>query len=281
MNWNWFGNHIQVVVIIVALAGSGISWIYNKLREQAAIRQAQADRQRRVEESLRTGRDPGGEQTLGQSAPPSARAPSSAAEARERLGELARRRQAQIEAARRQAQVRIPSAPSALPPSRPPPIIIMGPSGPIQIPRPGQAPRPVQRSGQAPVSSRTAPPPFVGRQAPAPTQRTPQPQRAQPQRQQQQRQPQKRRPDQPQRPQQTAPRPSSTPTMAQRPPEASPARVEAPIAASEPGAARAMLRLPPVGARSAADYRRALAMIEVLSPPLALRDGEGPVTSAF
>ena len=45
----------QTIIILIALSASGIGWVLKKLAEQAAIRRAQMERERRTEEMLRTG----------------------------------------------------------------------------------------------------------------------------------------------------------------------------------------------------------------------------------
>lgn len=255
----------QTIIILIALSASGIGWVLKKLAEQAAIRRAQMERERRTEEMLRTG------QGLAGAGPAS---PASPAEARERLAEIARRRQAQVEQARRRGQPPFDDAPrvgggaagvgGAGGGGGAPPIIIMGPKGPIIIPNPGQAaPREGVPQGQ--------------RGSPVPTARPAQPG----QRSKQQRQQPQPRPQQPKQKKQPQPRPQTSPPQALPQPSgfAFPSALQRAPAKREADLARAVLRLPPVNNRSIGEYRRALAMMEVLAQPLCLRTSEsdGPL----
>jgi hypothetical protein len=244
----WLLNNLQIIVLLLVLGASGLHWILNKLKEQAAIKRAQTERARREEEMLRTGRVMPYEEAQ---QPGRAQAPVTPAEARERLAEIARRRQAQLEQARRESQRTIPPPAPARAPARggasgPPPIIVMGPSGPIVVPRPQQRP--------APASPRPAPAPAASRQ--------PRPQRPPPPPKQRARPPEPAR--EPAPVEETAPRRAGDESIG-RP------RPDMPQPADRPR--RVALAMPPVTPRNAAEYRRLLAMVEILSPPLALRGG--------
>jgi hypothetical protein len=300
-------NNGQFLVIILALSASGIGWVFKKLTEQAIIRRAQADQHRRVEEMLRTGRDPGAAMAAGRSA--GTMAPT-AAEARERLADLARRRQAQMDQLRRQGRsngsdapartattLTPPTSPSTSP--APSPLIIMGPHGPITIPRPPSAPAPTASPRTAGFPTRSSPVSFPpARPATPPPPSRPAPRQAKPQ----------TRPAAKRRVPQSGPRSAGSPASTtsrsgeRRTSDSAPDRGSRPITPGSASAASlsaetpadrprvvpvgprptaAALRLPPVNAGSAAEYRRVLAMIELLSPPIALREGPGPTASSF
>lgn len=260
---------IQILLVIAFLALSGLGWLIRKFQEQSEKKRVQLERLRRIEEMLRTGRDPAAEPA----------SPDEGSPDRMRLEELARRRQAQMEQLRREhAQRRQESQRTDRRESELPPIIIMGPSGPIALPRSPQS-RPPARTASSPFPApvRPAPP------RPGPQQRPQRPARPQPRPQ--------RRPERP------APRPApvAAPQPQQRrepPPAPMPGAV---IPGGRGPAARPMVTLPPIRAgrgsegaearsRShAAEYRRLVATMEVLKPPLALREEyePGPVYRAF
>ncbi|MBX3358092.1 MAG: hypothetical protein KF745_06665 [Phycisphaeraceae bacterium] len=165
MNWpQWINvNSIKFLIFGLIVSASVISWIIRKVKEQRDLRRAEMERQQRFEEALRTGR------TVLQAGAPSpqltrgATMAQTADEPRERLREMARRRQAEI-AARRTGVPGPIAPPTASPPSgRRPPIVVMGPNGPILIqPRngpktpPAPAPQaPPIRAPQGPRASRS------------------------------------------------------------------------------------------------------------------------------
>lgn len=97
---------IELVLILMVVGSSAVSWIVRTLKKQAEVRRAQMDQERRRQEALRTGRNLGaleapapvgtGQQTA---------APSPAAKsAEERLRDLMIERQRRIEELRRRAQ---------------------------------------------------------------------------------------------------------------------------------------------------------------------------------
>lgn len=259
---------IQILFVIAFLALSGLGWVIRKAQEQAEKKRIQTERQRRLDEMLRTGRDPTIEQAT-------AMAQASSAD-RARLEELARRRQAQMEQLRREhAQRRQEEQRSGKRESELPPIVIMGPSGPVTLPRgpqgrtggtPARPVPPVQRAG-------TGRPAAPRQQRPA---RSPQPKS------------QQRKADRP-----VPPRPPAAPTPV---PQIERRETAAPTPAQIPGgrvAKRGMIVLPPIrvtevadaakGRSRGAEYRRLVAMMEALKPPLAIReqDEPGPVYRAF
>ncbi len=266
---------IQILLVIAFLALSGLGWLIGKFREQSEKKRAQDARMRRIEEMLRTGRDPAAEP-----------ATHTAADDRARLEELARRRQAQMDQFRREhAQRRQEGQRSDRHGEpEPPPIIIMGPSGPIALPRSPQG-RPSPPTG--PGRSTLSPIPAPARPAP------PRPAPARPGPQQRQQRPARPQPKPQRRPERAAPHPApvSSPSPQRREPTATPASPVIP--AGRAPAARSMITLPPIRsaegpekekARSrAAEYRRLVAMMEVMKPPLALREENepGPVYPAF
>jgi len=81
------GNNIQLIIILIFLGISGISWVLRKLQEKAAERALEERRKRREDEYLRTGRtsDEG-----------MAARPVDSADAQAKLRELAAKRQAQL-----------------------------------------------------------------------------------------------------------------------------------------------------------------------------------------
>jgi hypothetical protein len=158
----------QFLFFAVLLALSGISWVIRKLQEQSKARSQLQDRERRKLEYLRTGRDPGAEETFG--------APVSPAEAQTRLRELAAKRQAQLRALREQQSRR--GAPAAPAPTSVPPLqqrpakpvrAELWPGGPvIEV-----APKPKPPARPVPVTRPIAP----KRAAPAAATAKPAPQR--------------------------------------------------------------------------------------------------------
>jgi hypothetical protein len=170
MNWSP-GQYLQLILIVLVLGFGAVSWIIKWLRQQSAIKQAQSQRQRRFEESLRTGRiEP---EKSGHPAPGAPPITVSHADARQRLQELAQRRQRQLEELRRRQQGGvggspvIQSAPAAPPPAaRPPqPVLVFGPTGPTLRPaptarpgaqRPQPQPAPTPRPARQPQSRQAA-----------------------------------------------------------------------------------------------------------------------------
>lgn len=215
-------NLIQIIAIAIVLGVSGLSWLYRKLREQAALKRIEDERRRRQEELLRTGRDP-----LAEPAPP-----DDGGEERRRQHEIAARREAELqELRRRQAGAPIAQRPAPAQVQVPPGILIQipGTSSPIVV-------KPLPGGGRV-TTART----------PAPPQRQPRPARPR------------------------GPRPTKRP--AERKPE--------PVQRDTPRPSPALEQLPPPTSPDAAapsphpttpeEWRRAIIMREILSPPLAAR----------
>lgn len=257
------GNQIWILLAFVAL--SFLQWLIRRLTEQSAINRKKQAEARRREEILRTGRDP--DQQTRQ--PDTASVSAEAAARQARLREL---RQKQLEEMRRKGQPRpVPGAQVRVPP-RAAPTQAPGRSGPIVIgPGPGSGPPPTRPQRQT-----------IGAPQPA------RPKPAQPA------QPQRRPTAAPTPPQQRSrnlPATSARPAGTEAPPPprrtrpaatgalrdtttpqslaATPLISEIPDAAA-PGVASATRA---VGAgMTAADWRRALILGEVLAPPVSLRD---------
>lgn len=242
-------NYIQIIVLLLFVGFSVLSWVFRKLQEQAQVRRVQMERERRQMEMLRTGKP-------GENEPPPA-APTSDAE---RLRDLAARRQAQLQELRRRAQERVragqgrPQQPSREPP---PLIFIPGTTGPtVPQQRPGQRPAARSRVPQ-PAPARTPVPARPGRATPGQDQRARQPQPVP-------------RPPQPTR------RRDDLRRLTRAPEPAPPPAV--PVAPAPPATARGAPHRPAGGVLldpsriSAADWRRAIVMNELLSPPLSLRE---------
>lgn len=114
---------IKLIVFILLISGSTLSWILKQLAEQKKQKQAKEAAQRRVENMLRTGRADD-EIATSNVAPGSSQAdplapPTTHADARRRLQELAERRQKQLEELRRRQAATSGSQPSAPPTVRP------------------------------------------------------------------------------------------------------------------------------------------------------------------
>lgn len=221
------GNYVQLIVLLIVMGFSGLSWLFRKIQEQAAKKRAMDQLERRKLEALRTGRDVGAEA----SGDVDAQAREQAARRRAQIEELRRRQQE-----RSRAKVNVPAA-ERTPPMRPlPPILrVPGSSGPT-VPQRG----PGRTTSIKPVP-------------------VPKPQRATQE---------KRRPQ--------PPKPARRP-LEQRPVESR--RITAPLeqqqltaAPPEPAPAREVLAVTGVSRpRSAAEWRRAIVLSELLSPPKALR----------
>lgn len=150
---------IQLIVILIFLGISAVSWTLKKLGEQRAIREAQARAARERDELLRTGRPP-------ESAAPERPPLVAQDDATARLKELAAKRQAQLNELRRQAQAKARAqgtpapTPQAAPTSAPRPgqTRELWPGGPVVVVAPappGGAPAPVAPT-LAPVPQRRA-----------------------------------------------------------------------------------------------------------------------------
>ncbi|MBL8991634.1 MAG: hypothetical protein JNJ48_08660 [Phycisphaerae bacterium] len=191
------GFNIQVIVILLLFAFSGLSWLFRKLKEKAEVQRANAERQRHIEEMLRTGRDPLTGAPAGAPVEPMTAAareqvytppavagqPDDADTRRQR--ELADRRREQL----RQLRDRLAGKPG---PAQPQPVsgelwpggpvVVIGQAGSPAPQAPASPSRPSQPGGSSTprqrASSRPAPPPQT---APRPAKKKrPQPEPARP-----------------------------------------------------------------------------------------------------
>lgn len=133
MQGNWY--HLVGLIIIVGF--SVISWLYRQLKEQSEKKRAKDMMVERQREMLRTGRDPGEQQT--QMGPVGS-------EEDQRRREIATRREAQLAELRRRAQMRQQQGDR---PIAPPPIL----SGPATTSSPSPPPVPRTRPMSAPLGS--------------------------------------------------------------------------------------------------------------------------------
>jgi len=257
------GNQIWILLAFVAL--SFLQWLIRRLQEQSAINKKKQAEARRREEILRTGRDPDQQNR----APDTASVSAEAAARQARLREL---RQKQLEEMRRKGQPRPAPSTQARVPTRAAPTQATGRSAPVVIgPGAGSGPPPTRPQRQtigAPQPPR-----------PKPTQPT-----------QPQRRPAAATPP-PQQRSRNLPATSARPAGTEAPP---PPRRTRPAAA--PGALRdtttpqslastpLISEIPEAAAQgassatrgvgagmTAADWRRALILGEVLAPPVSLR----------
>lgn len=256
-------NYIQLIILLLFVGFSVVSWVIRKLQEQSQVRRIQTERERRELEMLRTGR------ALEPETPPVATGADS-----DRLRDLAARRQAQLQELRRRAQERTRAERGPGGPGRESPVVsIPGSAGPIVVertrtprppvaappPRPvplGRSPAPVRRSGQGaaqpPIASRTArmgPSPADQRRRPAqPPQREPSRRRAEP-----------------------VTRPAAPPPPAAEAP--SPAAVPPPQLVGSHRGSFSTGAVMVAGQKLTPDeWRRAFIVKELLSAPIALRD---------
>jgi outer membrane biosynthesis protein TonB len=224
---------INLIVIALIVGFSALSWLARKLQEQAARKRALEEIERRREEMLRTGKDPA-----------VLVAGPALSEQEARLREIAARRQAQLQELRRRAQMRQqsggPVSVRTTPPPTPPRVAT--PPVPAPSPRPSSATRPPQAPGRPASRPPAKPVPEpVRRPRPAPVE--------------------------------TRSRPSPPPSRpaASRVVEGeSHAERLVPDVPIEPPKPRVVLRwfTPP---RSAAEWRRAVVLHEILSLPVAFR----------
>ncbi len=168
-------NNIQLIVILIFLGISGLSWAARKMQEKAAEREAESRRKRREEEYLRTGRaddDESAASPAGMSG--TASRPVDTADAQARLRELAAKRQAQLRELRQKqttpSSSSDDSASTRTAPEKPETVRVeMWPGGPVfELGPAGQG------KGQA-ANPTTGRKPATARSSPAP-QRTPAPQ---------------------------------------------------------------------------------------------------------
>jgi hypothetical protein len=228
-------NWSQIIPVLLVVGLSAMSWIFNQLQKQAQ-KKAQEDRRRKYEEDmLRQGKPI--DQTPG----------AEVIEARDSREAL---RRAQLEELRRRARGKSGDRAARQGPI----ILIPGSTGPIVI-QPGARPRPQGPARGTPVAR----PPTLPSAKPN---ITPQQRAELKRRQAQQRAAEATR-------KQPKPKPKVTPAP---PPE--PVHRTVPDVLSEVTAERASDLVPLVGTGlNAMDWRRAIVARELLSPPLALRDG--------
>lgn len=144
------GNKIELILFLIIIGSSAISWIVRQLKEKAEIRRRQMELERRRLEALRTGRNletvEDAQVSVGPATLPGpASAPTAPATSpEERLRQLMIERQRRIEELRRrQAQAQSQGTPAA--PSQPG-RLILGPDGEV---RPANRPTaPAQRRQQ-------------------------------------------------------------------------------------------------------------------------------------
>ncbi len=248
-------NQFYLFAIVASL--SLLSWIVGKLREQAEIKRAKDEARRRQDEQLRTGRAAGAPGGAAANAPAGASAQ-----------ELAARRQAQLEALRRQQQMNQRSRAVGTAAPRP-----MGqPGGPPGGPRP-MGPDQRQVGFGVPQTVTRGPTALPGQPQPQRPAARPQ-QTTLPQRKQNQ---QRGEPTRPQRRPEVAAQPfdpPAPPPVVRRSAFAPPPPVAAPVHAEVRAGPKGLLFNPDGRVRSPAELRRAFALMEVLSPPLSMRDEE-------
>jgi hypothetical protein len=245
---------LQLVVFLIILGGSFISWLFKQLAAKAEQKRRMDAAERRRLEALRTGRGLD-EADLAAAAP--AEVPSAAAD---RQRELAARRQAQLQELRRRQLERArqggqppgqrPSPSTGEPTRQTPLVIIPGSTGPIVVERPGPPPR---RSPQPPGPYREAP------RHPATVSAPPRPQ-ARPE-------PRPKRDKASRQRQQPAPPPAAI--EREKFIHISEAAPQMEVARS-PGPAVAVVVAP----RTPEDWRRAILAREILGRPLAERAGD-------
>src|SRR5690349_17678952 len=97
-------NYVHLLIILLFVSATVVQWVFRKVQEQAALKRAKNERERRVTEALRTGRTPAPEPVVAQRVGVPLSGPVSHADARKRLQELAERRQRQLEELRRAGQ---------------------------------------------------------------------------------------------------------------------------------------------------------------------------------
>ncbi len=136
--FNWLSNNGQLVVIIGFFALSAFGGVARWLQEQAAKKKAEAERRRKIEAQLRTGRaEPTATQPSASSSSPAPQpetdAPETFAERRRRQIEEMRRRQEAAERQRRTAQQRrpMPTAEAPQPVPQTPEPVLVPPSAPV------------------------------------------------------------------------------------------------------------------------------------------------------
>ncbi len=145
------GSNIQLIVVLIFLAFSGIAWVVRKFREQREMQRLEQQRARMRDEMLRTGRVPEGAD-LGPQQPTAAPvAAPVASDPKARLRELAEKRRAQLQDLKQRQAARGTGGTTIQTP-RPAPARPVGPRGAPVGGRPGTGARPV------PVSPRQSTP---------------------------------------------------------------------------------------------------------------------------
>lgn len=251
MNQGW---QIKLLLFVLAVGVPAMRAVLQALGRQREQAKAEAMRQKRLEDALRTGH-------------------GAEAESASEVDPAAARRQAQLEELRRRARSRasqagVPGAASGRPPTAPGPVVSAPPQarGNRQL---GREPQPARSPARAP-----APPPLRPASRPVP--------------------PQRPAPGAARQGQRTAAAPARRQAQPQPArPAKPPPREEAPVVrrlvAEAPPTPPPVLSRHETEAvldfqtASLADWRRAIVMREVLDPPLALRppaDGMGPAFGA-
>jgi len=233
---------VHLIIVLIIVGGSVMKVIFTKLQEQAVKRRAQQAAEHRRLEALRTGRESDSERPI---APSVTVAQTSGTD----LQDLARKRAAQLAELRRMQQARHRSGSPMPRPASPGEVILRvpGSSGPT-VPGTRSAPLP------APVGRTARPAP-----RPAPPARQTSPDRR------------------PQSRPQKAPKaqPKSYPEDAPTPRRSAPAptieRDPLRLAMAAPEADAPPRQRPLLASPSTTDWRRAILMSEILSPPLATR----------
>jgi hypothetical protein len=247
------GNWIQIIVIVVMVGLSALSWLFQKLSEQAQKKKQLDQTQKREQERLRTGRDP-------------SQAPGGSPQTT-RQQELAARRQAQLEELRRRQQDRLARQGQAGPGQQGPPspvVFIPGSSGPIVVTprqsappsRPMPRPQPQQRPQRLPQPQQ--------RQQPRPVPTRPQPSRPTPTPRPAQRSARAAPEAQPRESGNQGELGSESHRLLADRPDVAAARAAADVAWHD---ARPAADVP----KTRADWRRAIIAREILAPPVAMR----------
>ncbi|MBC7833476.1 MAG: hypothetical protein H7Y88_00040 [Phycisphaerales bacterium] len=292
-------HNFQLVIVLLLMSLSAISWIYKQLKDQAGKKRARDSASRQAEEMLRTGRRSDGPflptQTI-ESQPQARPAQSRQTQSRQAQQTAAdEHRRAQLEELRRRAEAkgarpgqsipefRPPAPPMARPrpgaPAGPqPPIIVFGPKGPIIVAR-----GPITGAGTPPAQRTATPTPRQRPQRAQPKAQQRQPQSALPTRQQQAqqqqikqqeaRQQQARQQEQEQRSSRRSPAPLSPTALPAPPASRAPAlpttRYTAP---DEPIRPAPIASFASLKGASPAQMRRLLANLEALRLPVSLRE---------
>ncbi len=169
---SWLSNNHVLVVIFIALSASFFKWLAKTLKDQRERRQQAIDRERREIERIRTGRDPAqaatsfpGGATMQPNASVTPAPHDTPTSAKESLEQIAARRRARMDQLRRQsAGAPATPPPAAAQPTNPAEVLgqilsVPGSSGPTV---PGTRP-PAKRPAPAPKPARrpSSPPPLV------------------------------------------------------------------------------------------------------------------------